>query len=214
MEQSLCLRRSPVKFPAQAEETAVHGGFRIVRSFLAEGDGPHLVDLSHLTKWDLQSRAIRDIPVATAGVPAEPGRSLIKDGIVVNRLSATQASIWDIGAAGLDLSAEPGATDVTDATCLLAILGSATFEVMERLSSLDLTAPGRTFPAVLQGPVLGIPSQVVVINTTGPRAVFLAFSRGYGQSLAEAVLERGSRLGLRCGGYNRFEQLLRTLALV
>lgn len=212
MEELLHTRLSPVDLPAEAAETVDYGGFRIVRRFLDEATGPYLVDLSHLGKWDLQSGNIQALRTAALEVPEKPGQSGMSNGLLINRLNTTQASIWDMGAAGLDLSDQPAATDVTDGYCLLALLGSKVFSVMERLSTLDLGESGRAAPYVLQGPVLNIPCQVVVLHDSGHRAVLLAFSRGYGQTMAAALLARGSQLGLRPGGFRRFEQLMQHLA--
>lgn len=212
MEHSLPTRMSPVELPAQAAATFVYNGFRIVQSFLDEAAGPYLVDLSHLGKWDLQHRNLLECRMADVQIPENPGQALLKNGLLSNRLNATQVSIWDLGATGLDLSDQPAATDITDGYCLLALLGSKAFAVMERLSALDLGLRGRTVPYLLQGPVLHIPCQMTVLNDTGHRAVLLAFSRGYGQTLAESILARGSRLGLRPGGFKRFEQMLQQLS--
>jgi hypothetical protein len=206
-------RLSPVRLPAEAAETADYRGFRIVRRFLDESAGPRLVDLSHLGKWDLQSGGIQEMEVAGVKVPDKPGQSQIGNGLLVNRLNATQVSIWDLEATGLDLSAQPAATDVSDGICLLALLGSEVFAVMERVSALDLGMRGRAVPYVLQGPVLNIPTQVAVLHDSGQRVVLLGFSRGYGQTMAETLLDRGSRLGLRPGGFMQFEQLMQRLSL-
>ena len=55
------------------------------------------------------------------------------------------------------------------------------------------------------GPVLNVRSQVVVMaRDVDSSTVLVACPRGYGQSMAEALLEAGAEQGLRPGGEDIF----------
>jgi hypothetical protein len=83
---------------------------------------------------------------------------------------------------------------------------------MEKVSSLDLASTKGQPPFLLQGPVLEIPCQVVVLARNNEIPVILtAFSRGYGQSMAHTILESGNVFGLRPGGENVFRKALGAL---
>jgi hypothetical protein len=82
---------------------------------------------------------------------------------------------------------------------------------MEKLTSLDLAAPNQNAPYLVQGPVLHIPCQVVVLDKGACPVVLAALSRGYGQSMAHAILESGKDLGLRPAGEKRFFQYMKSL---
>ncbi|NTW35536.1 MAG: hypothetical protein HGB17_05310, partial [Syntrophobacteraceae bacterium] len=81
--------------------------------------------------------------------------------------------------------------------------------MMETTTALDLADPSRPAPFFLQGPVLHIPCQLAVVQkSTEQQVILLGCSRGYGQSMAEALLEAGSPWGLRPGGENAFSKIV------
>jgi glycine cleavage system aminomethyltransferase T len=92
-------------------------------------------------------------------------------------------------------------TETTDSHGWLAIIGAAASAVMERVTSLDLFAPGRLPPFLTQGPVLQTPCQIV---TAGRDGVLIAVARGYGQTFADALLHAGRECGLAPAGEERF----------
>jgi len=61
--------------------------------------------------------------------------------------------------------------------------------VMEKITSLGMTPRDNQPPFILQGPVLQITCQILVM---AENIVLLAFSRGYAQSMSEAILQSGS----------------------
>jgi len=124
-------------------------------------------------------------------------------------MNRTQISIWHLGPEDIAPPAESSFTETTDAQALVALLGQNTLFMMEKISRLDLAAPGMKTPFLLQGPVLDIPCQVVRLGEAdGDAGLLIAFSRGYGQAMAEVLLNICRRDGLRPGGEGMFMKWL------
>ena len=168
-----------------------------------------LVDLSHRARWDIQHRDIRTMQPFGLDVPRTPGEVAIRDGLMIHRMNGTQASIWHVGP-GASPAMPNGAhyTDTTDSHCWLALLGDSVPAVLESVSDLDLVDPARPRPFLTQGPILHVPCQIV---TWRDDAVLVAFSRGYGQTFAEALLESGRHAGLSPAGERVFTGWMQTL---
>lgn len=199
------IRRSPVRFDAGTARTTAFDGWEIALEYTGEGVGPWLVDLSHLQRWDYQHTNLDAQSPAGLTVPARPGQVLLQDARLINRMNRTQVAIWHLDRREIRaMPAEAGFTDVTEAHCMLAVLGRGTLAVMEQVCSLDLFDPQRQTPFLTQGPVLHIPCQLVTLNRGG---VLMTFSRGYGQTFAEALLHAASACGLRPGGEDVFNAL-------
>jgi hypothetical protein len=79
--------------------------------------------------------------------------------------------------------------------------GAEVFSIIEKITPLDILSPEKKPPFLIQGPVLHVPCQIVVLGKNDNRfAVLVACSRGYGQSMAEELLDAGSQMGLRPAG--------------
>jgi len=195
---STVFRQSPVIFDRKPAETTNRLGWEVVLEFEEEGDGPWLVDLSHLQRWDYQHTDLDSQKPFGLDVPARPGQVLLRNQILLTRMNRTQAMIVCLSSG--DSTETPkavGFTDITDAHCMLAVVGPGTPFVMEHVSNLDLFKPGRKMPFLTQGPVMHIPAQVVTLDAN---CVLMSFSRGYGQSFADAMLHAASGCDLRPGG--------------
>lgn len=199
-------RESPIRFNAVPAQTEVRDNWIVTMRFEEEGLGPWLVDLSHKTRWDLQDANIDGFMVCGHPVPAEPGRTSFSDNLLVNRMNRTQASIYHLGAPVADMPAYPGYTDVTEATVFLALFGPKTFWVVEKLTSLDFSNPANAVPFLLQGPFCHVPCQIVALERAPGHSggILLTCSRGYGDSMMQAILEAGEEFGIRPAGENRF----------
>ena len=206
-----CKRFSPVKFTTQPAETEIREGWEVVLSYAHEAQGPFLVDLSHRPQWDLQGGNIDTVKPWGRGVPADPGQCNFVDGLLINRMNQTQAAIWNLGAEDLKLPKETCYTDVTDGLCLLALVGAEALAVMEKVSPLDLASPEKIAPYLVQGPVVHIPCQLVVLDKGDNMTVLMSFSRGYGQAMVEALLDAGSEYGLRPSGERGFRERLKAV---
>jgi hypothetical protein len=180
----------------------------VVLEYAGQGDGPYLVDLSHCAKWDFQDSGLDTRHPWGLTIPNQPGQSLVRDGWLINRMNRTQAQFWRIDGTDVTSPGEPFATDITDGLCLLALAGRNVPDIVERITPLDIFSPDRQAPCLTQGPVLHIPCQMVRLETAEDvHVVLIGFSRGYGQTMAEAVLESGARHGLKVGGERLFGQL-------
>jgi hypothetical protein len=130
-------------------------------------------------------------------------------------MNRTQAAVWHLkheDAPGLP--AEPGYTEVSEATVFLGLLGPKIFTIAEKLSALDFMDPKRTPPFLLQGPFSHVPCQLVTLtrNADGTGALLFACSRGYAQDMVAAVSAAGSEFGLRPAGETAFQRCLDALS--
>jgi len=211
-ETTTAIRRlSPVSFQAAPSETEERDGWTVVLRYENEGDGPCLTDLSHKTRWDVQAGRLDDIQPGGVAVPQSWNHSVLKNGLLINRMNRTQASVWHLKKVSPDMPPETAYTDVTEATVFLALFGPHTFRITEKLSDLDfLEADGET-PFLLQGPFSHVPCQTVVLErgkADDGGGILVTCSRGYGRSMVHAVLDAGQEFGLRPAGERRFSDWL------
>jgi hypothetical protein len=202
-------RYSPVVFNKKAALTEIRDGWEVVLGYEHEGEGPYLIDLSHVTKFDIQNTDLSNIKPGGQNIPASPGMCAIKDGWVINRLNRTQAAIWFLDGKPAPIPAQGDYTDITEAFVLLAFAGNDVFGIMEKITSLDLAPRDKQPPFVLQGPVLHIPCQIVVL---AKNILLLAFSRGYAQSMIDTILQAGSSWNLQPAGERVFKSFMENRA--
>jgi hypothetical protein len=202
-------RYSPVVFNKKPLQTEMRNGWQVVLEYEDDGQGPYLIDLSHIAKFDVQNSDLSRIQPGGHNIPEDPGRCIIKDGWAVNRLNRTQTVIWFLAAKQASLPAQVDYTDITEAFALLAVAGNEAFRIMEKITSLDLTPRGKQLPLLLQGPVLHIACQILV---PAKDIVLIAFSRGYAQSMIEAILQAGSPWNLQPAGERFFKNFLERTA--
>jgi len=181
----------------------------VVLGYEDEGEGPYLIDLSHITKFDIQNTDLSQIQPGGYNIPESPGTCIIKKGWAINRLNRAQAAIWFLAGEQAPIPAQADYTDITEAFALLAIAGDDVFGVMEKITSLDLTPRSKQPPFIMQGPVLHIPCQILVL---AKNIVFLAFSRGYAQSMTDAILQAGSSWNLQPAGERVFKNFMERTA--
>jgi len=197
-------RQSPVQFEAVVAESGERHDWSLVLEYEDEGPGPWLVDLSHHQQWDFQHTDMDSQAPFGLQVPVRPGQVSVQHDLLVSRMNRTQLAIWHLGQGEVEpVHKDSAYTDMTDAHCMLAVIGADTPSVMEHLSNLDLFDPKPAMPFLTQGPVMHIPCQVV---TLGPDCVLLTFSRGYGQTFADSMLHAASGCNLKPGGENRFNE--------
>jgi len=199
-------RQGPIRFNCDVVEMTVYDGWNVVLEFANQGEGPWLVDLSHLQRWDYQHEELDSNAQVGLRIPAGPGQVILQDKRLITRMNGTQAAVWNLSRS--DSPAMPEAvnvTELTDAHCMLAVLGENVTKVMEHVSNLDLFRPDRQMPFLTQGPIMHIPCQVVTADTD---CVLMTFSRGYGQSFADAMLHAASGCKLRPGGEGVFTRWL------
>jgi len=203
---SSVFRQSPITFHCEAAEIMTHDGWEIVLAFEGESEGPWLIDLSHLQRWDFQHANLDLKTPFGLDIPAEPGQAILQDERLVTRMNRTQVAIWSLTRSdALEVPEVMNFTDLTDAHCMLAVLGQDASQVMEHVSNLDLFRPDRQLPFLTQGPVMHVSCQVVTVAVD---CVLMTFSRGYGQSFADAMLHAATGCKLRPGGEEVFSRWL------
>ena len=205
-------RRSPVVFDSKPAETTMQNDWLVVLEYEEQGQGPWVVDLSHRPRWDLQDSEITAQQPFGMTIPETPGQSVFDNGILINRMNRTQASIWHLAGEKKDIPDGLAFTDVTDATMFLALLGKDVFSIAEKLASLDFLDPTRQTPFLLQGPFSHVPCQIVTLgNTPEQSGILLTCSRGYARDMTAAVLHAGAEFGLSPAGQNAFDERLKTI---
>jgi glycine cleavage system aminomethyltransferase T len=162
-------------------------------------------------KLDVQDGDLAAAMPLGLDIPESLNGCRLEQGLLVCRQGPRQAAVWDLGR-GLEAApAEAPVTDLTEGLALLALLGGEALSILEKLSGLDLEAAAGQAPQLVQGPVAHVPSQIVLLGDPAHRMVLFTCSRGYGQDMAEVVLEAGSELGLRPAGEKRFQGWLGSL---
>ncbi len=206
-------RQSPVSFTGKSLKTDMRDHWTVVLEYEAEGEGPHLFDLSHRARWDLQDADLSSFQPLGIGVPNTPGQCVFENGILVNRMNRTQASIWHLSAENPAAPDGPAYTDTTDVTVFLGLVGPNIFAVAEKLSALDFADPSKSAPYLLQGPFSHVPCQVVTLERTTERSgILLTCSRGYARDMTHAILAAGEEFGLQPAGETAFMRWIETLS--
>ena len=199
------LRQSAVVFDAVPAKTEERDGWAVALEYEDEGPGPHVVDLSHCPRWDLQDAEIDGIQSLGIPIPNAPGQCVFEKGILINRMNRTQASVWHLTGVTPIFPDDPAFTDVTDAAVSLAIFGPNLFAVLEKLSALDFLDPAREAPFLLQGPFSHVPCQIVILDKTLARpGILMTCSRGYARDIVDAILAAGAEFKLRPAGEQAF----------
>ncbi len=203
-------RQSAVQFEAEAAKEKTLDDWKIVLQYRDEGQGPWLVDLAHKRRFDLQENDIGRRTLGDIPMPATPGDSRYHNGILVNRMNATQASIYCLGDDSADVEIDGAFTDISESTVFMALFGDGVFFIAEKLSALDFLAPGIKVPFLYQGPLCHVPCQVAVLQKDADKSggFLLACSRGYAQSIVKAILHGGEEFGLRPAGEEKFADWL------
>lgn len=198
-------RESPVVFDVNPARTEKRDNWTVVLEYDNEGDGPNIMDLSHLPRWDVQDSALDGITPAGVTIPESPGICTLSDGVLINRMNRTQAAVWHLLNESTEMPAESPYTDVTESTIFLAITGREVFSIAEKLSALDFADPQKSPPFLFQGPFSHVPCQLVTLSRDGDNSgILFTCSRGYAHDMVHAVLAAGAEFNLRPAGENRF----------
>ena len=201
-------RYSPVKLPGVKLRTCIRNNWEVVLEYEGEGTGPFLVDLSHIGKWDVQGEELASLRPAGIDIPGDSEQCLLTEDFLVNLIKWNWATIWHFSVDMPDFADEYAFTNVTESYALLAIAGRDVFSIMEKVSPLDLLSKKQNPQFLIMGPVYRIRSQVIVLSREkNDSAVLIACPRGYGHSVAEAILDAGKEYGLRPGGEDLFSGL-------
>jgi glycine cleavage system aminomethyltransferase T len=186
----------------------MRNGWEIVLAYEDESAGPFLIDLSHIGKWDVQGEDLSSRRPAGLVIPEGPELCVFTESFFLNLIKRNWATIWHFSRDMPDFAIDFAFTNVTEAYALFALLGKEVFSIMEKVSALDLLSTERKPPFSVLGPVLHVRSQVVVLAREGDlSSLLVACPRGYGQAMAEALLDAGQEWGLRPGGEKLFSDM-------
>ena len=206
-------RQSAVSFPAKPLKIEERDHWTVVLEYENEGEGPYLFDLSHRARWDLQDADLSGFQPLGIGVPEMPGKCFFENGVLVNRMNRTQASIWHLGAENPAALDGPAYTVTTDATVFLGLVGQNILAIAEKLSALDFADRSKSAPFLLQGPFSHVPCQLVALERTTERSgILLTCSRGYARDMTHAILAAGEEFGLQPAGEKAFMCWVKTLS--
>ena len=207
-------RQSPVSLPGDPLKTEIREHWTVVLEYENEGDGPWVIDLSHRARWDLQNTNLAGFQPLGIQIPEAPGQCRFENGILINRMNRTQASIWHLSREKAVPPDDPDFTRTTDATMFFALVGPNVFSIAEKLSALDFRDPSKKAPFLLQGPFSHVPCQIVTLDKITARSgILITCSRGYGRDMIHAVLAAGNEFGLRPAGESAFFRWIEALSV-
>jgi len=202
-------KTSPVFFGIPPLAIESRGRWQVALEYDDEGDGPYIIDLSHVPKWDVQGPNLARLTPFGLIIPEQPGQCVLSRRVLLNRMNAIQAAIWNFEP---DCSESPEGleyTEIADALMLIALAGLHVFSIAEKLSSLDFRDPKLQSPFFIQGPFAHIPCQLAVLaREPDSSLLMLACSGGYGRSMVQAIRGAGEEFGLRPAGQQKFRQIM------
>jgi hypothetical protein len=204
-------RASPVHFDALPVQSHEQEGWTVVTEYADEQDGPWLVDLSHLPRWDVQDRDLGKFRPCGLNIPETPGQCRLGKNIIINRMNGTQASVWHLGPGERRMPEDSAYTDIRENSVCLAVIGPQSFAISEKVTNLDLADPKRTPPCLIQGPLTHVPCQIALLSNNSTQQGFVfTCSRGYARDVVHTLLQAGKEFGLRPGGEKRMLDFLGT----
>lgn len=207
-------RRSPIQFNSLPVETRKRDGWSVVLRYEEEGQGPFVIDLSHISKWDIQSSTLSNVRPMGATIPESPGACSYVGGLLINRMNAVQASAWHLLASSPPIPDSQEYTDMTDAFALLCLIGTQLPSIMEKITNLDLFGASGISPFLIQGPVMDVPCQLVVMGSCDKMyGLIIGFARGYSRSMIDGILNAGMQWNLRPAGETVFQNWTRKLIM-
>ena len=196
-------RISPLNMGLEPEHSVSRNGWEIPLTYLGERKQADLfiTDLSHVPKWCVKGPDLDGEQPAGLKMPVEPGAVTMDRSILIVRLLPSEARIMALGDDAPVFNG-PIYTDVTDGYATLAVVGPKCFEVLGKLSSVDLEGP-ESAPAA-QAPVEDLTCLIVRIESEDEiPGIIISGARGYGHFLLEAFLDAGKEFRIQPAGLQR-----------
>jgi len=196
-------RISPLDMGLTPDRTIDRGGWQIPLTYVGERTRGDLFisDLSHVPKWCLQGPNLNDEEPTGLKMPQGPGAVTMDQGILLIRLMASEARIMALSD-NVPVFGGTGFTNVTDAYASLAVVGPRCFDVLGKLSGVDLDGPAAP-PAAL-APVEDVTCLMVRLERQGGTpGIIISGARGYGHFLLDAFLDAGKEYGIQPAGLQR-----------
>lgn len=207
-------RYSPVAFKASPKRTETRDNWTVVLEYDGEGQGTngkenYMVDLSHITRFDVQSSTLDSITPFGIAIPQVPCESVLQDGLLINRMNRIQASVFCLPGKKQEKPAESSYTETTEVGMCMAVIGKDVFSITEKLTSFDFNDPAKKTPFLYQGPMSHIPCQIITLSRDGAKSgIIFTASRGYGKDMVHAIMNAGEEFGLKPAGEDRFKSWL------
>jgi hypothetical protein len=206
----MTVRTSPLEVPLQPEQTLIRGGYEVALTYLGERNlgYPSVADISHVPKWILQGRHLEAVYPAGIDIPARPQGATLRNGILAGRLTPHECWLMALGDESPSFN-EPCFTRVTDGYAAMALMGPQVWEVLNKLSPVDMQAPAQEPLCIVQAPVEDVPCLLLKGMGRGEvPGLILCVERGYGPFIMEAILDAGREFGIGAAGWARFREWL------
>ena len=198
-------RVSPVSFGKSPKRTQVRDNWTIALEYDGEGQGLSIVDLSHVTRLDVQTGDLSGVTPFGVSIPEVPGQSVLEDGILINRMNGIQASVFQLPGNTDQRPDDVFVTETTEATLCVAIMGEDLFSFMEKITNLDFLDPKMEAPFLYQGPCCHVPCQIITLSKEGAKSgLILTCSRGYGKDMIHALMDAGVEFNMKPAGEEKF----------
>lgn len=202
-------RLSPVTLPGTIEKSIQRDGWEIALRYSQEDSPLTIIDLSHLSKWEIYAPELSGRSLGPIHVPNRTGEVVLTTEVIVALCRPSVALAFMCDHSGDGLLNEANHADVTDGYALLALIGDDGPSIMEKITDLDLTSPSGGYARLVQGPLLGAPSKIMIFSTTGcKKGMLIAVARGSGQSIVDAILDAGADFELTSAGERAFKRWL------
>jgi len=204
-------KMSPLNLPGKPEEVRTEKGWERALTYSEEKGrrGLFITDLSFLTKLVLHRKDVDQAVPAGLPMPRKPGEVETDRDKIMVRLTPSECLILFLRDE-TPAPEDPAYTDMTDAYSAFALVGPLCFEVLEKLSPVDLNSPAQKSPCAAQAPVEDL--RCVIVRLEGKEAIpglIILGDRGYGQFLLDVFLDAGKEFGLFPAGWSRFEAWLK-----
>ncbi|MHC1729681.1 MAG: hypothetical protein AB9866_27375 [Syntrophobacteraceae bacterium] len=197
-------RVSPLDMGLEVERALARNGWEIPLTYVGERPGStvFVTDLSHVPKWSVNGSNIDHEGPAGLSLPAKPGMISLEDHLLLVRTTPSECRIIALGEE-VPVFRETSITDVTDAYAVMAVAGARCFDILEKLSAIDLDGPAS--PRAALAPVEDITCLLVRIDgTDGVPGFILAGARGYGHFFLDTLLDAGAEYSIQAAGWERF----------
>lgn len=205
-------RISPVSFGKYPKRTEIRDNWTIAMEYDGEGQGLSIVDLSHITRLDIQTKDLSAVTPFGVAIPEVPGQSVLEGGVLINRMNGTQASVFQLPGNNADCPSDVFVTETTENTLCVAIMGKDVFSFMEKVSNLDFLDPQMTAPFLFQGPCCHVPCQIITLCKDGEKAgLILTCSRGYGRDMIHSLMDSGVEFNMQPAGEEKFSAWVASL---
>ncbi len=204
-------KQSPIRFPDSPLKTERRQGWEVALTYAGDDASLVIIDLSHITKWELYGRGLEGQQVGPAAIPHIAGQVNLSAGLAVCLCRPSVALIWQLADEfSWTLPVGVKLTEITDNYALVALIGADGPRVMEKIADLDLFLPAEQTVRFVQGPILDGASQVMILSSPdSSTGLLLAVCRGAGQSIVDAILDAGGEFGLQPAGEQVFKTWLR-----